>query len=491
MTWFRKFLILTHRYLGIVLSLVFVVWFISGIGIMYSKGMPSLTPQLRLERLVPIDLSSVNLTVAEAAQKAELDPTGRVTFLTIMDRPAYRFGNGPTTVFADNGEILEDIGQADALKVAARFTGLPEEKFQYSQQTETNQWTIGQVRDFPIHKINVDDGAGTELYISPQSAEVVLLTTRGSRALAWVAAIPHWFYFKSLRANGPLWRQVVIWSAGIGCILALAGILLAFTQLKITRPFRFSKISSYIPYSGWMRWHYITGFIFGILTFTWVFSGMLSMEPWGWASEGGLSDEVRDTLSGGDVDLASFPAMVPSAWQQLFPDGGLKEVSYARIQGDFYFVVRTTAPERALVAANPLQIRQEPFSTESIMTRVKETYPDVPILESEVITEYDSYYRSQTGAAPLPALRVKFGDPDATWFYFDTKMSQLVTGYHRLDRVERWIYNGFHSLDFSFWYYNRVVWQVVIIVFSLGCLASSGIGLYLGFKRVLRALKLA
>ena len=51
MVLFRKAMILSHRYLGIALSLLFVVWFASGITMMYAGGMPRLTPDERLERL--------------------------------------------------------------------------------------------------------------------------------------------------------------------------------------------------------------------------------------------------------------------------------------------------------------------------------------------------------------------------------------------------------------------------------------------------------
>ena len=34
----RRWLILSHRYLGIVLGLLFVVWFASGIGMIYAGG---------------------------------------------------------------------------------------------------------------------------------------------------------------------------------------------------------------------------------------------------------------------------------------------------------------------------------------------------------------------------------------------------------------------------------------------------------------------
>ena len=70
LTWFRKAVILSHRYLGIALSLLFVLWFTSGITMMYAGGMPRLIPDERLERLAPVDLRAVRLTPSEAAEKA-------------------------------------------------------------------------------------------------------------------------------------------------------------------------------------------------------------------------------------------------------------------------------------------------------------------------------------------------------------------------------------------------------------------------------------
>jgi hypothetical protein len=105
-----------------------------------------------------------------------------------------------------------------------------------------------------------------------------------------------------------------------------------------------------------------------------------------------------------------------------------------------------------------------------------------------MLTTYDSYYYSRDGLAPLPVLRVKLGDRDRTWLYIDPRMSQLVGRVHRLDRVERWLYNGLHSLDFSFWYYKRPLWDIGMILLSLGGLATSAIGLFLGVKRVVRNL---
>ena len=67
-------------------------------------------------------------------------------------------------------------------------------------------------------------------------------------------------------------------------------------------------------------------------------------------------------------------------------------------------------------------------------------------------------------------------------------MSQVLGSVHRFSRVERWLFNGLHSLDFGFWYDKRPLWDIGMIALSLGGLASSGIGLWLGLKRVRRAL---
>ena len=56
----RKWLILSHRYLGIGLCLLLVMWFGSGIVMIYAGGMPSLTPESRRAHLPPLDFTRVD-----------------------------------------------------------------------------------------------------------------------------------------------------------------------------------------------------------------------------------------------------------------------------------------------------------------------------------------------------------------------------------------------------------------------------------------------
>jgi hypothetical protein len=65
----RRFLILSHRYLGITLSLLFAMWFATGIAMIYGRSLPRMTPELRLDRLEPLDVSRVRVSAAEAAAR--------------------------------------------------------------------------------------------------------------------------------------------------------------------------------------------------------------------------------------------------------------------------------------------------------------------------------------------------------------------------------------------------------------------------------------
>jgi hypothetical protein len=86
-----------------------------------------------------------------------------------------------------------------------RFVGSGSPPIQYARLlTEPDQWTLTRRRELPLHKILVGDSEGTELYVSPRLGEVVVLTTRRTRSLAWVSAISHWFYFAPLRAHDRL-----------------------------------------------------------------------------------------------------------------------------------------------------------------------------------------------------------------------------------------------------------------------------------------------
>ena len=514
MKWMQKAVIVSHRYLGIALSLLVAMWFASGMVMMYAGGMPRLSPELRLERLPALDMSQVRLSLSEAAQRAGFDPAsgwgggreppGRIVLVSVLDRPVYRFGE-ELSVYADTGEVLDELGLEQSRAIAAGFANLPPERIRHEATlTEVDQWTIGQSRQMPQHKFAVDDGAGTELYVQTLAGEVSMHTTSRSRALAWMGVIPHWLYFTTLRVNQPLWYRIIVWTSAAACVLAVLGLILGFTQMRRPKPFR---VKEAIPYRGWMRWHYITGVLFGVTTLTFAYSGLLSVEPFDWTRARGL-DVPRDVFTGGVLEFASYPAVDAASWTELASGRTIKEIEFARIQDEAHYIVRYASEteaalrerlhqpynvsglaeaERDIVSATTMQVRRTPFSVESLVARLRTAVPDdVPIAEQTLLTEYDNYYYSRANLTPLPALRVKFGDPMESWVYVDPEMSRVLGVVHRLNRLERWLYSALHNFDFRVLYDYRPAWDIVMLVLCLGGLASSAIGAYLGLRRIAR-----
>lgn len=491
----KQTIILIHRYLGIPLSFVFVVWFVSGIAMMYSGGMPETSDAERLARQEALDLGSIRIGAAEAfaAARAGSAPV-RAELEMLLGRPVYRFDwfRATAVVFADSGELLDEVTTEDAVAIAAHFAGVPEERVRYiASVDEPDQWTLLLSDELPLYRLDVDDEASTQIYVAPGTGEVRLATTRKSRALAWAGAIPHWFYFTPLRVNQPLWYWLVVWVSAAGCVLAVLGLALGIVQFRRSKPFR---LLASIRYQGSMRWHYIFGAFFGIFALTWVFSGMLSMEPFTRNSTAGF-ELPRDTFTGGTLDFGDFAVPDARAFGTERYLHILKEIELLRIQDQAYFLARYVPaafedgrtdgdPERLLVSAATMAPRPAPFSVESILSRIHSAAPAAAIDTYDLLESYDAYYYARAGAAPLPVLRIKFADADASWYYVDPRTSRVVFRAHKVDRLQRWLFNGLHSLDFAFWYDRRPLWDLGMIILCLGALGSSLIGAYLGIKRL-------
>ena len=75
-------------------------------------------------------------------------------------------------------------------------------------------------------------------------------------------------------------------------------------------------------------------------------------------------------------------------------------------------------------------------------------------------------------ARTLPALRLKYDDPQQTWLYLTPTHGQLIKA-ETSDRRNRWAYYGLHGLDFAFLWDRRPLWDIVVVILLLGCFAMS------------------
>ena len=67
----RRWLVYTHRWLGIAGGVLFVAWFFSGVVMMYAR-MPGMANEERLARASALDLSTATVSPIEAARAALL-----------------------------------------------------------------------------------------------------------------------------------------------------------------------------------------------------------------------------------------------------------------------------------------------------------------------------------------------------------------------------------------------------------------------------------
>jgi hypothetical protein len=508
----RTLFTFVHRYLGIPLSFMFVVWFLSAFFMIYTGGMPRITPEQRSDGMQVIDFAQVKLSLAEAATRAGFTgefPPAAASLRTILERPVYVLGEpgyNPVFVAADDGELLDELSEAQGVQVASAFLAIPPAQFRHIETlNEPDQWTLASQRELPLYRYAVDDGLGTEVYVSPREMQVSVYTTRQSRVLAYLGTIPHWLYFSSLRNNQPLWYDIMVYAAYAGCAVALMGLVLGVLQWRKARPFSLARA---IPYRGLHRWHYIAGAVFGVFSLSWVFSGLVSLEPWAWANASGL--RLPASLLQDELQVSRFPAPAQLDLAAL-PSQDIKQAEFRMIMGEPYVVATWSVPAdsgsskrdrlhqpyningqsaaaSAVIDAATGEL-QNGFATDAMVARLASAAADNTAAEVALLDAYDDYYYSRQGQLPLPVLRVKFDDPAASWVYVDPLRGELLSIIHKYSRVERWLYSGLHSLDFAFWYHKRPLWDLVVIVLLCGGLVTSGLGLYLGLRRLAQDLR--
>src|ERR1700722_10731709 len=277
-------LVITHRYLGVAAGALMVMWFLSGIVMMY-VGFPRVTETERVRTLEPIAWSMCcrsdvrSIAGEDQVLAASVENLGGSPALTLR-RP----GRPDTTLdLARQAVVRVDTAQAQSIArdAAPRITRWPATP-EFTGQIQTDQWTVGRlVRDRPLFRFALDDPARTILYVSGTSGRVVHWTTATQRFWNWLGAIPHWLYFADLRSDVVMWSEIVIWTSLFGTFLTAIGLYIGISQLKLRSKGKFS------PYRCWFYWHHMIGLVFGIVTLTWVVSGLISMNPWGFLESRG------------------------------------------------------------------------------------------------------------------------------------------------------------------------------------------------------------
>ena len=491
MTILKQALIFVHRWLGVVLCLLFLLWFPSGFVMMY-WDYPSIKPADRLAHLAPLDPSTIKISATDAAAKAEIQAPGSVRLTTFAGRPIYRFGGrgDSAVVYADTGDAQLEITQNDVARIAQMWSGKSVKDARVSAVEQVDVWTLqNRIRDLqPLWKFSWPDGQ--QLYVSEANGDVIQYTTTASRIGAYFGAIPHWLYFTPLRRNGPLWSRVVIWSSGIATFAALLGLVIGVWMYSPSKRYRYAGVTSSIPYPGcWKRWHMIAGLIVGIGAVTWALSGMLSMEPFPQREGSGDRNGPRIFQAlHGRAPLDAFTAKDPRAALAQLAGLNVKDLEFASIAGEpAYFATLSQGNTRIIPVHGEPVAAVDTQRLMGVIARVSQPFGGA---NTRVIEQYDRYYLDRHREAPLPVIVVELNDPDRTRYYIDPKSGRAVGGYSATNFLDRWLYHGLHSMNFPWLYNYRPAWDIVVIAFMLGGTALAVTSLMLAWQVLGRKLRL-
>jgi hypothetical protein len=258
-----------------------------------------------------------------------------------------------------------------------------------------------------------------------------------------------------------------------------------------------------------MKWHHYAGLLFGVVTLTWTYSGLLSMGPFNWFAAPPPPREQRDAVTGGPlpVDRLSLESL-RAAIDTIAPAFAPKELDAVQFRGEAYwmalhapaaadairwtgaaFLPRTPAPrlERRYVSVtHPESGAIAAFERGALEEAARAAMPRVRIVDAAWLEAYDAYYYDARGSRALPVLRVRYDDPLETWLYLDPERGAVALRTVRTTRRLRWLYHGLHSFDFPAIYYRRPLWDIVVIALSLGGLLLSAVSIVPAWRRLRR-----
>jgi hypothetical protein len=461
-----RYVIVVHRWLGVALCLFFLLWFPSGIGMMY-WDFPGVSTGDRLDRSPALDPAAIRVSPAEAyAATGWSQPPSQARLNTFDGRPVYRFraGRGESLVYADTGVLQTAVSSDLVARVASAWVGQPAAAASIATLDDADQWTVQGTFDAqrPLSKFSWPDGE--QVYVSRASGEVVQYTTTASRIGAYLGPIPHWIYFTPLRTHPPAWSRLVIWSSGLGTCAAFLGIVVGLRGYSSSKRYRIDGVATGIPYRGAKRWHAVFGLIFGLGAATWAFSGMLSMDPFP-SLEAPKPIDIQHALRR-RPQLAAFAARDPRAALAELPGLPVKELELTSFGGEAVYIASLgRGGSRIVWMEGPAR---DAFDRQRIVDLLAKAAPPPGLAETRVLDRYDRYYLDRHRQRPLPVILARLHDAGHTRYYIDPRTARVAGSYSSSNWMSRWLYHGLHSLDFPWLYDHRPLWDILVITFMLG-----------------------
>jgi hypothetical protein len=469
-----RWLFLLHRYLGIAVGALMLMWCVSGVVMMY-VSYPALDANDRIKKLLPIEwrgcckIPDGLLTDSSPIENAQIEMLAGRPVLFLRDTTHTRL------IDLITGAAIDRVSPEQAAAVAEGYATGHRLRPPRIAVFNFDQWTVAGdfAADRPLYRFALNDQVGTELYVSSSSGQAVQITSRRGRFWNWLGSVPHWLYFAELRRRTSLWSQLVIYSSLVGCFLVGIGIYIGVRQLLAQPAGRWS------PYRGFNLWHHLAGLGFGVFTLTWVLSGLLSMNPWGWF-EGASAQLEHAQLRGrgpSGVQLRDALQAIVGAHP-----ADVVLLTIAPLNGQLHFIASTAGGERRRYGASGTPASLNAADLSYIAATLGGAQP---LVVPWLLKQEDSYYFSHhREALPLPVYRIILRDGSDTRYYVDPVTGMLIAKIDPAARRYRWWHQGLHRMDFTPALRGRPQWDALMLLLMSGVTFVCLTGAYLGYRRL-------
>lgn len=476
-----RFILTTHRILSLAFSILFTMWFLSGLVMIYHT-FPKVTMADRWSRMDHLNADS--LPVWEEIRKRLPDDEqirhvtlsqnlGQTVFYIQTDKAHYELPADGSERHTVSPNLLE--------QEVRKWNQSPTERIDTLYTLE--QWIpFGAWKEhFPIYKYYFADSARHQLYISSKTAEVLQYTNRSERIWAWIGAIPHWVYFTSLRQDVDRWSAIVITLSGIGCIFCLTGLYLSIHDLRLAR--RRHRFSPYRKF--WYKWHHILGTCFGLSVLAFCFSGMMSLA------------DVKDLGIRPKLDFdpqkrlqAMRPEHYPLDYRKILQShpGQIRQLSWNSFGTIPLYQAQTDYGSKIWDARHSGSLQTLNLTADDIRPILETVHGPNSIYDIQWMTRQDIYYISNKKTLTLPVWKVQIKNADASCYYIDP----FSGSYRYVDRPARWqhwMYPALHSLQLPGLVNHPWLWHALMWFLMLGGTFVSVSGVWLTIKYLLRKIR--
>lgn len=474
------FLFRVHKYLGLIISAFFLMWFVTGVVLIYYPY-PRVSENLVNGKKEVLADSLPDLNYVSERVEGEIKSLRIREFQgqTLMDVRTSEKKYLLTT------DTLQDIKPVDYLcveKVAKQWIDAPIIRVDTLHKRSQFVLFTKYEKELPIYKFHFDDKYKTQLFVSGKTADVQQLTTARQRFWTYVGAIPHKLYVPALRRNTQMWMDSFVVGASICLVTAITGFILGiyiFVRRKKVKgewgnPYR----------KRWQRIHFSFGLIFGIFLISWAVSGLFSMKrvpQWMIKTEAPYVFDKTRLWGKGLLPMDSYKLGFDKLKEE-YPQ--LKEIRLARFAEVPVYIIVEGENERYIDASGE-EVKILEISQNIVENGFRKIYGDDIPVKVSLQQEYDNYYINLRKTYTLPVYKVEVENSDKDLYYVSPQ-DGYIKYLNKNKKADKWLFSGLHYFNFPALLLKPVLWTVVIWVLCGGCALVCLSGLILGIKSIFK-----